>query len=229
MCGRFAFYSPHEAMVRLFGLTSGPEVEPRFNIAPTQFVPAVRHDETAARRLALLYWGLVPSWAREKSIGARMINARAETVSEKPAYRSAFRRRRCLVLADGYYEWQARPEGKQPHFIRMRSGEPFAMAGLWEAWREEAGSEPLESCAIVTTDASVELAHIHNRMPVILGPEQYDFWLDRHNEDVAALARLLQPFAGRALQAIPVSTRVNSSRNDDAELVKPSSAGQEDE
>jgi putative SOS response-associated peptidase YedK len=220
MCSRFAFYSPHEAMVRLFGLTGGPEVEPHYNIAPTQFVPTVRHDEAADRRLALLYWGLVPSWAKEKSIGARMINARAETVSEKPSYRSAFRRRRCLVLADGYYEWQAQPQGKQPHFIGMRSGEPFAMAGLWEAWREGDGIEPSESCAIITTDASVELAHIHNRMPVILAPEQYDFWLDRHNEDVAALTRLLQPFPGRAMQAMHVSKRVNGSRNDDAELVK---------
>jgi putative SOS response-associated peptidase YedK len=229
MCGRFAFYSPHEAMVRLFGLTGGPEVEPHYNIAPTQFVPTVRHDETAARRLALLYWGLVPSWAKEKSIGARMINARAETVSEKPSYRSAFRRRRCLVLADGYYEWQAQPQGKQPHFIGMRNGEPFAMAGLWEAWREEDSIEPLESCAIITTDASVELAQIHNRMPVILAPEQYDFWLDRHNEDVAALTELLQPFPGSALQAIPVSKRVNNARNDDADLVRRAAARQEEE
>lgn len=227
MCGRFAFYSPHEAMVRLFGLQGDFEVEPHYNIAPAQFVPTVRHDKAAARRLALLYWGLVPSWAKGKSIGARMINARAETVSEKPSFRSPFRRRRCLVLADGYYEWQALPQGKQPHFIRMRSGAAFAMAGLWESWREGDDIEPLESCAIVTTDASVELAHIHNRMPVILQAAQYDFWLDRHNEDAAALTRLLLPFPGRAMEAVAVSKRVNSARNDDADLVKSAAGKQE--
>lgn len=224
MCGRFAFYSPHQAMVRLFNLPGAPEVEAHYNIAPTQYVPVVRHDESAARRLALLYWGLVPSWATEKSIGARMINARAETVSEKPSFRSAFKRRRCLVLADGYYEWQTQLQGKQPHFVRMRSGEAFAMAGLWETWRDGDGIEPLESCTIITTDANVELTHIQNRMPVILPPEQYDFWLGRNNDDAAALTRLLQPFPGSAMQAIPVSKRVNSARNDDADLVRSAAA-----
>jgi putative SOS response-associated peptidase YedK len=222
MCGRFAFYSPHEAVAQLFGILDAPEVQPRYNIAPTQFIPTVRHDAAAVRRLALLYWGLVPSWAKEKSIGARMINARGETLRDKPSFRNAFKRRRCLVLADGYYEWQALAQGKQPHFIRMRSGQPFAMAGLWETWREAEGSEPLESCAIVTTSPNEELARIHDRMPVILPPEQYDFWLDRRNEDLETLSRLLVGYPSEAMEAVPVSKRVNNARNDGADLIAPS-------
>jgi putative SOS response-associated peptidase YedK len=222
MCGRFAFYSPHEAIAQLFGLMDAPEVEPRYNIAPTQFIPAVRHDEAAARRLALLFWGLVPSWAKDKSIGARMINARGETLREKPAFRNAFKRRRCLVLADGYYEWQAHAQGKQPYLIRMRSGAPFAMAGLWETWREGESNEALDSCAVVTTSPSASLAHIHDRMPVILPPEKYDFWLDRRNEDVEALSRLLVAYPADSMDAFPVSKRVNNARNDDPGLILPS-------
>jgi putative SOS response-associated peptidase YedK len=221
MCGRFAFYSPHEAVTRLFGLTDAPDVERRYNIAPTQFIPVVRHDQAAKRRLALLYWGLVPSWAKEKSIGARMINARGETLGDKPAFRSAFRRRRCLVLADGYYEWQARASGKQPHFIHMVSGQPFAMAGLWESWREAEGSEPLESCAIVTTSANEKFASIHDRMPVIVSPEQYDFWLDLRNQDTNALSHLLVPYPPEPMAAVAVSKRVNNARNEGPELVVP--------
>lgn len=222
MCGRFAFYSPHEAIAQLFGIIDAPDVQPRYNIAPTQFIPTVRHDEAAVRCLALLYWGLVPSWAKQKSIGARMINARGETLREKPSFRTAFRRRRCLVLADGYYEWQALAHGKQPHFIRMRSGQPFAMAGLWETWREDEGSELLESCAIVTTSPNEKLARIHDRMPVILPPEQYDFWLDKRNEDLEALSSLLVGYAADAMESVPVSKRVNNARNDGADLIMPS-------
>ncbi|HZF17175.1 MAG TPA: SOS response-associated peptidase [Steroidobacteraceae bacterium] len=222
MCGRFAFFSPHEAIARLFGLHDAPAVEPHYNIAPTQFIAAVRHEEAAARRIAMLYWGLVPSWAKEKSIGAKMINARAETVAGKPSFRSAFKRRRCLVLADGYYEWQVGPAGKQPHFIRMRSGQPFAMAGVWEAWREGEGNEPLESCAIITTAANAKLASVYDRMPVILEPAQYDFWMDRRNEDTAMLSSLLVPYANDAMEAVPVSKRVNNARNDEPGLVDPS-------
>jgi putative SOS response-associated peptidase YedK len=222
MCGRFAFFSPHEAIAQLFGLFDAPEVEPHYNIAPTQFIPVVRQDAAARRQLAMLYWGLVPSWAKEKSIGARMINARGETLREKPSFRSAFKRRRCLVLADGYYEWQVRPQGKQPHFIRQRSAQPFAMAGLWEAWRESEGGEPLESCAIITTAANETLAKVHDRMPVILPQAQYEFWLDRKNEDVDALTQLLVAAPAQSLEAIEVGKRVNNARNDDADLVQPS-------
>src|SRR5512134_3474629 len=135
MCGRFAFYSPHEAVTRLFGVADAPGIEPRYNIAPTQFVAAGR-EAGDSREVAMLYWGLVPSWAKEKSIGARMINARSETLDEKPSFRKAYKRRRCLVLADGYYEWQRSGAVKQPYFISFNGGQPFGMAGLWERWRD---------------------------------------------------------------------------------------------
>jgi putative SOS response-associated peptidase YedK len=221
MCGRFAFYSPHESVVRIFGLDAdAPDVEPHYNIAPTQYVAAVLGDEAGRRRLAMLYWGLVPWWARDKSIGARMINARAETLQEKPAFREAYRERRCLVLADGYYEWQQRPDGKQPHFIQRRDGEPFAMAGLWERWRPDRDAEPLYSCTIVTTYPAAAIASLHDRMPAILSPSDHAAWLDPRNQDVGELALLLHPFEGELLSR-PVSKRVNSARNEGPELIEP--------
>jgi len=221
MCGRFAFYSPHESVVRLFALDPDtPPIEPRYNIAPTQYVAAVLGDEAATRRLAMLYWGLVPSWAKEKAIGARMINARAETLKEKPSFRVAYRRRRCLIPADGYYEWQKQPDGKQPWFIHRSDGEPFAMAGLWERWQPPSEPEPLVSCTILTTSPADSLADIHNRMPVILPPAAYDEWLDPKNENVADLDRLLVPFAG-PLEPVAVSRRVNNARNEGPELIDP--------
>jgi putative SOS response-associated peptidase YedK len=220
MCGRFAFYSPHEAVTRLFGVTLAAGFEPRYNIAPTQFVATVR-ETGGPREAALLYWGLVPSWAKQKAIGARMINARAETLTEKPSFRTAFRRRRCLVLADGYYEWQRSGAVKQPYFISFVDGQPFGMAGLWERWRDPASGEPLESCCIVTTAPAASVAHVHDRMPVIVPPEAYGEWLDPRNESTDRLARLLGPWAGPGLQALPVSRRVNDARQQGAELVAP--------
>jgi putative SOS response-associated peptidase YedK len=221
MCGRFAFYSPHEAVVRLFGLgADAPEIEPRWNIAPTQYVPALRADAAGQRSLSLLYWGLVPGWAKEKAIGARMINARAETLAEKPSFRNAYKRRRCLVLADGYYEWQRSGSLKQPWYVRLASGEPFAMAGLWERWRDPATGAPLESCTIVTTTPAAAIAHLHDRMPVILSPESYGIWLAPDREQSEAIDRLLGP-TGLALVASPVSRRVNDARNDGPDLVEP--------
>lgn len=222
MCGRFAFYSPHESVTRLFGVGDAPEVEPRWNIAPTQYVAAIRCGAgEAGRRLALLYWGLVPSWAKEKSIGARMINARGETLREKPSFRSAYRRRRCLVLADGYYEWQRSGPVKQPYYIALADGEPFGMAGLWESWRDPATGEPLESCAIVTTMPAPSIAHIHDRMPVIVPVAAQVEWLDPANGDVERLDRLLAPYDAGALSARPVSRRVNNARNEGAGLLDP--------
>ena len=219
MCGRFAFYSPHESVVRLFALGADtPPIEPRYNIAPTQYIAAVLGDQDAMRRLTMLYWGLVPSWAREKAIGARMINARAETLKEKPSFRVAYRRRRCLILADGYYEWQKRPDGKQPWFIHRNDGEPFAMAGLWERWQPSGQPEPLVSCTIVTTAPADSVAGLHDRMPVILPAPVYDEWLDPQNENVAELDRLLVPFAG-PLEPVAVIRRVNNARNEGAELI----------
>jgi putative SOS response-associated peptidase YedK len=219
MCGRFAFYSPHEAVARLFGVADAPEVEPRYNIAPTQFVAAVR-ESGGPREVAMLYWGLVPSWAKEKSIGARMINARSETLAEKPSFRNAWKRRRCLVLADGYYEWQRSGATKQPHFISFAGGMPFGMAGLWERWRDPGSGEPLESCCIVTTSPAPAIAHVHDRMPVIIPPDAYAEWLDPDNAATDRLARLLVPCESPELQARPVSRRVNDARNQGADLLE---------
>ena len=219
MCGRFAFYSPHEAVVRLFGVAAAPEIEPRWNIAPTQFIASVR-EAGGPREVAMLYWGLVPSWAKEKSIGARMINARSETLGDKPSFRNAFRRRRCLILADGYYEWQRSGAVKQPYFIAFADGQPFGMAGLWERWRDPATGEPLESCGIVTTSPAPTVAHVHDRMPVIVPPDAYAEWLDPKNEATDRLERLFEPCGRPDLQARPVSRRVNDARNQGPGLIE---------
>lgn len=221
MCGRFAFYSSHEAIERLFGVLDAAAVEPRYNIAPTQFVPVVRTDHHGVRRLAMLYWGLIPSWAKDKSIGARMINARAETAREKPSFRTAYRKRRCLVLADGYYEWQQAPGGKQPWFIRLASGGPFGIAGLWESWVEKSGEAPLESCTILTAAAAPALASLHSRMPLTVCPEDYSAWLDPRLDDAEKVDAMLASGAQQAMLAVPVSRRVNDARNEGAELIEP--------
>jgi putative SOS response-associated peptidase YedK len=221
MCGRFAFYSPHEAVVRLFGVADAPPVEPRYNIAPTQFIAAVRANHAGDRSLAMLHWGLVPSWAREKSIGARMINARAETLGEKPSFRSAYRRRRCLVLANGWYEWQRSGSVKQPFYLSFSDREPFGMAGLWESWRDPESGELLESCCIVTVPAAPELEHVHHRMPAIIAEAQRDEWLQTTDGAAAAPGGLLVPWAHGGLEVRPVSRRVNDARNQGADLVEP--------
>jgi putative SOS response-associated peptidase YedK len=208
-------------MARLFGVADAPEVEPRYNIAPTQFVAAVRAGGEGRRELAMLSWGLVPSWAKDKSIGARMINARAETLAEKPSFRNAYRRRRCLVLADGYYEWQRSGAVKQPYFIAFEGGEPFGMGGLWERWRDPSSGELLESCCIVTTTPSPPVLHVHDRMPVIVPPSAYSEWLDPQNEATERLGRLLAPCVLPGLQARPVSRRVNDARNQGPDLIEP--------
>jgi putative SOS response-associated peptidase YedK len=221
MCGRFAFYSPHEAVARLFGVAGAPPVEPRYNIAPTQFIAAVRSDRDGRRMLPMLHWGLVPSWAKDRSIGARMINARSETLAEKPSFRSAWRRRRCLVLADGWYEWQRSGPVKQPYFISFERGEPFGMAGLWESWSDPADGTVLESCCIVTTAAAPELAHVHERMPVIIPAGHHEEWLDATRDATPRLAALLEPWAHGGLDVRPVGRRVNDARNEGADLVGP--------
>ncbi len=207
--------------MRLFGVADAPQVEPRYNIAPTQFIAAVRADHAGHRSLAMLHWGLVPSWAREKSIGARMINARAETLGEKPSFRSAYKRRRCLVLADGWYEWQRSGAVKQPFYIGFADREPFGMAGLWESWRDPASGEPLESCCIVTVPASPELEHVHHRMPAIIAEAQRDEWLRPADGAAAVMDTPLVPWSRGGLEVRPVSRRVNDARNQGADLVEP--------
>lgn len=225
MCGRYAFYSPAEAVRRTFALDDLPELEPRYNIAPTQSVPAIRAGEGGGRTLAMLHWGLVPKWAKERAVGNRMINARAETIAEKPAYRDAFRKRRCLVAADGWYEWQSAPGGKKPWFIRLRDGGPIGFAGLWERWKDPADGSLLESCTIVTTDASASIRKIHDRMPVVLPEREWDRWLDPAYSDAGMLAPDLRPYDPKALIFWPVSRLVNAPKNQGPKLIEEDRAG----
>ena len=216
MCGRFAFYSPTEAAAALFGVEGSVDVEPRYNIAPTQYVAAVRDGADEQRELVMLRWGLVPFWAKDPSIGNRMINARAETVAEKPSYRNAYKHRRCLVLADGFYEWRRQGDVKTPHYISLASGEPFALAGLWENWTDKESGESLQTTTLITTDANDFMALLHHRMPVILEAATATDWLAGSNDlldDVAAITP--------ALQAWPVDRRVNNARNEGDDLVRP--------
>jgi len=217
MCGRFTLAASAEQLATQFQLTGAPELAPRYNIAPTQPVAAVRACD-AGRELALLRWGLVPSWAKDLSMGAKLINARAETAAEKPAFRSAMRQRRCIIPADGFYEWQARADGKQPFYIRLADGQPFGLAGLWERWKGPEG-DWLESCTILTTSANSLMQPLHDRMPVILAPEQYERWLDSRLQDPAALHELLSPFPAEAMAAMPVSKAVNKVGNEGPALI----------
>lgn len=216
MCGRFAFYSPSEATAALFGATSSTEVIPRYNIAPTQFIAAVRMDAQGASELAMLRWGLVPFWAKDPSIGNRMINARAETVAEKPSFRSAYKKRRCLILADGFYEWRKEGDGKTPYFISLADGSPFAFAGLWEDWNSKESDESLQSTAIITTAANDFMAQLHQRMPVVMLPEQAERWL---GGDMELLSKVIDN--SPAFRAWPVDRKVNNARNEDATLIDP--------
>ena len=225
MCGRYAFFSPAEAVRRTFELDLAPELEPRYNIAPTQPVPAVRAGEEGARTLSMLHWGLVPKWAKEKAIGNRMINARSETLAEKPSFRDAFKRRRCLVAADGWYEWQVTPDGKQPWFISARDGGPIAFAGLWERWNDPAGGALLESCTIVTTDAAPSIRKIHERMPVVLPAADWARWMDTAFSDTEKLQELLKPYDAEPLAAWPVSRQVNAPKNQGPELIEEDDSG----
>ena len=223
MCGRFTLSSPAEAVAELFELTEMPELAPRYNIAPAQDVPAVRIiGESAGRRLDMLRWGLIPFWADDPaSFGSRTINARAETVSSKPTFRSAFRQRRCLIVADGFYEWQKRERRKQPYYIHLSDKRPFAFAGLWERWEGDADTGVVESCTIVTTDANELTAPLHARMPVILKPRDYAVWLDAGTPNVDVLQSLLRPYPLDQMSVYPIGTRVNSPSNDDPDCIRP--------
>ena len=216
MCGRFAFYSPTEATAALFGVEASLEVEPRYNIAPTQFIAAIRRDEHDAPELAMFRWGLVPFWAKDPSIGNRMINARSETVAEKPSFRNAYRKRRCLVLVDGFYEWRREGDVKTPYFISRKDGSPFAFAGLWESWSSKETDESLQTTAIITAAANDFMAQIHQRMPVVVTPDRAGRWL-AGDPDLLAEAIAEPP----AFRAWPVDRRVNNARNEGEDLVRP--------
>lgn len=214
MCGRFAFYSPSEATAALFGATSSVEMKPRYNIAPTQYIAAVRDGD--AREVAMLRWGLVPSWSKDPSIGNRMINARAETVAEKPSFRSAYRKRRCLILADGFYEWRKQGDAKTPYFISLADGSSFAFAGLWENWSSKESDESLQTAAIITTAASDFMARLHQRMPVVMLPQQADRWLEG---DMELLSEAIEK--PPSFRAWPVDRKVNNARNEGVALIDP--------
>ena len=221
MCGRYGLYSSQDRLVEHFGLAAAPAVKARYNIAPSDAVGVVRipprHDQ---RMWDQLHWGLIPSWAKDKKIGYRMINARAESIAQKPSFRDAFKYQRCLVPADVFYEWMVGPDGKKyPYAVGLKDERPFGFAGLWDRWQD--ASEIIESCTIITTDANELLKPIHERMPVMLPETEYERWLDPTTQNPAALQPLLKPYDAEAMKAYPVSTRVNDPKNDDQECIAP--------
>jgi putative SOS response-associated peptidase YedK len=219
VCGRYTLSTPADLVAELFELDAAPELTPRYNIAPSQEAAVVRKGADG-RRLDFLRWGLIPFWAKDAAIGYRTINARSETAATKPAFRAAFRRRRCLVVADGFYEWAKRGEAKQPYHFRMAGGEPMAFAGLWESWNDPDGG-PLESFTILTTEANALVARAHPRMPVILPPGSYRSWLSDAVTEPEAVQPLLVPYPAGEMVGFAVDTRVNSPHNDSPECVEP--------
>ncbi|MDO9226140.1 MAG: SOS response-associated peptidase [Pseudomonadota bacterium] len=221
MCGRYAFNATPAQVTEHFSLadvaTDVATFMPRFNIPPGTDIPVIRQSPEGRRVLHLLRWGLVPHWAKDAAIGNKLNNARAETVAEKPSYREAFKRRRCLIPASGFYEWKAEGKLRQPYFISLKSGELLAMAGLWETWQSPEG-DLLRSCAIITTGANALMQPIHDRMPVILAPEHWQAWLTASVDQVTGL---LTPYQAEAMQAWPVDRRVSKAVGDDAGVIEP--------
>jgi putative SOS response-associated peptidase YedK len=222
MCGRYALISAPEAIRVLFGYEDQPNFPPRYNIAPTQPVGIVRWVD-GARRFTLVRWGLIPSWVEDPRGFALLINARGESVNDRPAFRLAMRRRRCLFPADGFFEWRQHGTDRRPFFVRSRSGGPVAFAGLWETWMGPNGEE-MDTAAIVTTTANRALAPIHPRMPVVIAPEAFDLWLDCGRVDAEVAAALIAPAPDAALEAYEVSRAVNRAANDSADLIAPAPA-----
>jgi putative SOS response-associated peptidase YedK len=218
MCGRYTITATPEVLRALFGYAEQPNFPPRYNIAPTQPIPIVRLID-GKRQFALVRWGLLPSWVKDPKKFTLLINARGESAVEKPAFRAAMKRRRCLIPADGFYEWQAGSARKQPYFIHKKSGQPFAFAGLWETWTGPNGEE-LETAAIVTTAVNKTLAPIHDRMPVIVPPDAFDLWLDSANVDPMTASALIHPAPENWLEAYPISTDVNRVANDNPKLLE---------
>ncbi len=221
MCGRFSLGADAATLALQFDLFEAPDWTPRYNIAPTQPAPTIVIASADLRRQFKLHrWGLIPSWAKDPGIWAQMINAQAETVASKPAFRTAFCKRRCFVLADGFYEWGQQGRKKQPYYVRLRDGRPFAIAGLWEHW-EGAGETPINSCILLTIAANDLIGAFHHRMPVILDPEHYALWLDPSVQEPERLQPLLRPYPADTMSAYPVSTRVNNPAHDSPECIEP--------
>jgi putative SOS response-associated peptidase YedK len=224
MCGRYTVNASPEALRTHFGYEEQPDFPPRYNIAPAQPIGIVRLVD-GKRQFALVRWGLLPSWVKDPRTFSLLINARGETVMEKPAFRAAMKRRRCLIPATGFYEWQANGDRKRPFYIRAKSGAPLAFAGLWETWTGPNGEE-LETAAIVTTTANSTLSAIHDRMPVIVPPEAFDLWLDCVNVDAVTAAALIGPAPDDLLEAYEISTAVNRTTNDSSKVQEPVRPGE---
>jgi putative SOS response-associated peptidase YedK len=221
MCGRFALSLPAKNLADLFSLDEVPELTPRYNIAPTQPVCAILIDRVKEKRIAkMLSWGLIPSWSKDPTNGPRLINARSETVDEKPAFRGAFKNKRCLLPADGYFEWRQIEGKREPFFFRLKSGEPCTFAGLWEHWEGHSG-EVFESCTILTTQANEVAQKVHDRMPVILPRRHYDLWLDPIVTEKDILKPFLVPYPSDEIEFYPISSLVNNPKNDMPECIAP--------
>jgi len=222
MCGRYSLKSDPSKIAKEFNLPEQEtqKIKPHYNIAPSQPVVALVREQTV--KLEFLNWGLVPSWSKDPSIGSRMINARQETLAEKPSFRGLLKSRRCLVLADGFYEWKAVGKRKQPHYIRLKSQDPFGFASLWSEWMSPDGSE-IRSCTIITTEPNDLMREIHSRMPVILPRRARDAWLDPSIAQKEELLDLLKPYSAEEMEAFPVSTFVNSPANDTSACFRPTS------
>jgi putative SOS response-associated peptidase YedK len=237
MCGRFslALSEASRSLMAEFKLASSPQLEPRYNIAPTQYIAAVVEPPEQNRHIDLFKWGLIPSWAKDQSFAARMINARSETITEKPSFRGSFKRKRCLIPATGFYEWKAaavldqnpqtskKPKRgkKQPYYVHLEGDRLFGMAGLWSAWTDQTTSEVIESCTILTTTANELMQDIHDRMPVIIAPEDYDTWLDPSFDDKGMLMHLLRPYPTELMSMHPVSPIVNKAAHDQSDCLQP--------
>lgn len=221
MCGRFTQRQPAAKIKKEFGVEEALEVEASYNIAPTQNILGVRQTPDG-REMSFLKWGLIPSWAKDSSMGAKLINARSETITEKPSFREAFKRRRCIIPADGFYEWQRTGGRKQPFFFHFRDDRLFGFAGLWDRWKSEDG-ELIESCTILTTDANEALRPVHDRMPMILHPETYELWLDDDPRKSSLREELLRPFPASEMEGYPVNASINSPRNQGAGLIEHTS------
>lgn len=236
MCGRYVLKTSTPELARIFGVEAGASGSDSawldaatgelsditsFNVAPTQMVMTCRSDDHGQRNLLPMRWGLVPSWSKDDKSAARMINARSETVSQRPAFRSALERRRCLVPASGFFEWKREGKHRLPYYFSLRTGEPFAFAGLWEVWRRPDRDDPLISCTILTTEANSLVGPVHGRMPVILQPDSFEAWLDVKAQPPSAILPLTRPLAAREMQAYPVSTLVNNARNNEPRCIEP--------
>ncbi|WP_053362807.1 SOS response-associated peptidase [Bacillus sp. FJAT-27251] len=219
MCGRFSLFEDVEQLMQQFGFEFAGEWDARFNVAPSQQVLAVAPGRDGRRKGAMLRWGLVPFWAEDEKIGYKMINARAETIEQKASFKGPLKKRRCLILADGFYEWKRIGKDKQPFRFMMKDEQPFAFAGLWETWKK--GGVAIHSCTIITTEANALVEDVHDRMPVILGKDHQQIWLDPTVEEPAVLKPLLVPYKSELMKAYEVSSLVNSPKNDIRDVALP--------